>query len=118
KLVVWKKRICLAKPTSFAWTRHEDDADFVVGDERSLWSNFFARENDQLLLHCSSARIADREFADTILSFHYNRVRVGSENFELDQLDEISGLANEIEIPREAMERSDLKYLSCIRLFT
>src|SRR5438067_3393386 len=103
KLVFGKKRIRLEKPTSFTWTRLEDDADFVVGDEKSLWSDFFAREKDQLRLHCSSARIAEREFADTVLSFHYNRVQVGSENFELDQLDEISGTGNGIEIPREAM---------------
>jgi len=89
----------------------------VVGDEKSLWSDFFARENDRLLLHCSSASIAEREFTDTILRFRYNRVRVGSENFELDQLDEISGLANEIEIPREAMGRGDLKFLACIGAF-
>src|SRR5205807_6710133 len=68
KLVFGKKRIRLEKPTSFTWTRHGEDADFVVGDEKSLWSDFFAREKDQLLLHCPSARIAEREFADTILS--------------------------------------------------
>jgi leader peptidase (prepilin peptidase) / N-methyltransferase len=117
KLVFGKKRIRLDKLTAFTWARHGDDADFVVGDEKSLWSDFFARENDQLLLHCSSARIAEREFADTILRFHYNRVRVGSENFELDQLDDISGVANEIEIPREAMGRGDLKFLACIGAF-
>src|SRR4029453_19036170 len=97
KVVFGKKRIRFEKSTAFAWARHGDDADFVVGDEKSLWSDFFARESDQLLLHCSSARIAAREFTDTILRFHYNRVRVGSENFELDQLDGISGVSNAIE---------------------
>src|SRR5213076_3123865 len=56
KLVFGKKRIRFEKPTAFTWTRHGDDADFVVGDEKSLWSDFLARENDKLLLHCSSAR--------------------------------------------------------------
>src|SRR5438270_5517243 len=44
KLVFGKKRIRLEKPTSFTLTRHHDDADFVVGDEKNLWSDFFARE--------------------------------------------------------------------------
>jgi hypothetical protein len=40
------------------------------------------------------------------------------DNFELDHLDEISGTANEIEIPREAMGRGDLKFLACIGAFS
>ena len=117
KLVFGKKRIPLEKPTAFTWKRHGADADFVVGDEKSLWSEFFARENDQLLLHCSAARIGDHEFVDAILRFHYNRLQVGTDTFELDQLDEINGTANEVEIPREAMGRGDLKFLACIGAF-
>lgn len=117
KILFGKKRIRLDKPAAFTWTRQGDDADFIVGEEKSLWSEFFAREKDQLLLHCSTARIRDHEFTDVILRFHYNRVQAGSETFELDHLDEITGIANEIEIPREAMGRGDLKFLACIGAF-
>ncbi len=56
KLAFGKKRIRLKQPTAFTWTRTGDDADFVVGEERSLWSDHFAREKDLLLLHCDRPR--------------------------------------------------------------
>jgi leader peptidase (prepilin peptidase)/N-methyltransferase len=117
KLVFGKKRIRLDQPANFTWTRRGDDAEFVVGEERSLWSEYFAREKDRLLLHCREAGIGERTFANVVLRFHYNRLQIGSETFELDQLDHISGTVTEIQIPREAMGRGDLKFLACIGAF-
>jgi leader peptidase (prepilin peptidase)/N-methyltransferase len=117
KLVFGKKRIRLDAPTPFTWTRQGDDADFVVGAEQSLWSDYFAREKDRLLLQCDEAKIDNRSFGNTTLDFHYDRVTVEADVIALDQVAQISGVVRELQIPREAMGRGDLKFLAAIGAF-
>src|SRR5438552_6382592 len=74
KIAFGKKRIRFDAPTPFTWTKREDEADFVVGSEESLWSDYFEREKDRLLLECDEVRIDHHTYGDVMLDFRYDRV--------------------------------------------
>ena len=117
KIAFGKKRIRFDAPTPFTWTKRDDDADFVVGTEQTLWSDHFARERDRLLLQCDETKIDNHTYGSVTLDFHYDRVGVEGNVLVLDHVTEISGVARELQIPREAMGRGDLKFLAAIGAF-
>lgn len=112
-----KRRIRLDAPAAFSWIRSGDDAEFIVGDDRSLWSDHFARESDLMLMHCEEAQIDAREFQNVTLQLRYDRLTIDNEGFELDKVDRMTGVVRELQIPREAMGRGDLKFLAAIGAF-
>src|SRR5207247_4843327 len=74
KIAFGRKRIRFEAPTPFKWTKRGDDAHFAVGGEESLWSEYFAREKDRLLLECEEARIDHHTLGYVTLALRFDRV--------------------------------------------
>jgi leader peptidase (prepilin peptidase)/N-methyltransferase len=117
KLAFGKKRITFPKEESFSWTRHDDEADLVVGEEKSLWSEFFARPTDRMIMKCAHIEIDGNRFENVEALFHFDRLEIGAKKWELLKVDNMSGALSEITIPREAMGFGDVKYMACIGAF-
>lgn len=107
-------------PTPFTWTRHDDDAELVVGDEKLLWSDIFSRESDQLIMEADEVVIdGEKPVEETPLRFRYDRLLASDSKTAvmLDTIATISGKVCKMVIPREAMGFGDVKFIACIGAF-
>lgn len=112
-----KKRVTLPEAAEFSWRRKGDDAELVVDGEKDLWSEFFTRESDRLLMDCEAVRIDGEAVEGQLLEFHYDRLQIGGRTWQLDTLGSIDGRVRELTIPREAMGFGDVKFMAAIGAF-
>jgi len=117
KLCFGKKRVTFEPPAPFTWVRREQEADFTVGEEKMLWSDFFVRGNEQLVMHCPEVEIDGQRHAAGTLHFTCDWLALGDRRIELGKTGALRGLVTEATLPREAMGFGDVKFIACIGAF-
>ena len=117
KMAFGKKRLIYDKPTPFTWTRRDQEADFIVGDDAMLWSDFFYRGNEQVLMQCTWIEIDGERFENAAVRCECEWLHLGERKWELVKTDVICGEVTAVTFPREAMGFGDVKFIACIGAF-
>jgi leader peptidase (prepilin peptidase)/N-methyltransferase len=118
KLAFGKKKHVFPKEEPFVWKRDGETASIKIGEDVLQWEEIFGyRPADELVLNCSWVEIGERKETDVILRIRFDRMWLGQEEFNLDDLDTIAGSLRSVVIPREAMGFGDVKFIACIGAF-
>ncbi len=118
KLAFGKKRVVLPETVEFTWRpTAEGDAEMQIGGETELWSEYFMRPKDRLVLLCEHLKLAGREHATATLACFHDRLELDGETYPLDKLETFSGRLKEYIFPREAMGYGDVYFIAGIGAF-
>ncbi|MEP6671216.1 MAG: prepilin peptidase [Chthoniobacter sp.] len=117
KMAFGKKRLTFDQAAPLSWIRHGEEADFTVGEEKMLWSEFFYRGNEQLHLQCTWIEIDGERFENAVVRCECDWLHIDGRKWELLKVDEIRGEVTEVTLPREAMGMGDVKFIACIGAF-
>ena len=114
KLAFGKKNMEFAEPVKWELREPKDENDemeelsFVIDGEVYGWSDLFYRDSDKLIIDGRDFRVDGKKIDSKELVIKGDRIEVNGKMAMMEDLKSLSGLADKVVIPREAMGMGDV----------
>jgi len=88
-----------------------------LGDKEIPYEELFYRRSDVVTLHAQTVELADRCYRDVRVRLTPQKLQIGDDEFNPEQVPHMEAASAEVVLPREAMGFGDVKFMGAIGAF-